>query len=210
MKTCRGCGETKPLSEFYRATKNSARTVSLCKTCYKARTYKWQVENREKRNASTRKRYALKGWSNPEKQREATRQWRKKNPGVSRMSNKRTKLKLKYGLTPERISAIFVEQAGKCAICYKPLDVMAETKKARPHIDHNHETGVARGLLCLTCNTGLGMFGDSVDLLSAAMDYLLRHGSYAGLATDGRRNKDTSTPLTCPDSAGAASKFLVN
>jgi hypothetical protein len=51
----------------------------------------------------------------------------------------------------------------KCAIC-------ASTEKL--HIDHNHETGVVRGLLCGTCNAGIGMFRDKIELLKNAIDYL--------------------------------------
>ena len=50
-------------------------------------------------------------------------------------------------------------------------------KSSKPHIDHCHVSGVVRGLLCLTCNTGLGMFGDSVNLLDAAKQYLQLRGA---------------------------------
>lgn len=71
----------------------------------------------------------------------------------------------KYGLTSAAYLALCHAQDGQCAICLqaKPLG-----------IDHDHATGAVRGLLCLTCNSGLGMFKDKPELLQAAIHYLLR------------------------------------
>jgi hypothetical protein len=55
-------------------------------------------------------------------------------------------------------------QGGLCAICEGPLE--------RPHVDHDHETGKVRGVLCFNCNGGLGKFADSADLLQRAAEYL--------------------------------------
>jgi hypothetical protein len=45
-------------------------------------------------------------------------------------------------------------------------------------VDHNHDTGEVRAILCKPCNTMLGMAKDSVDRLQAGIDYLKEHGSY--------------------------------
>jgi hypothetical protein len=58
-------------------------------------------------------------------------------------------------------------QGGLCAICAGPLD--------RPHVDHDHETGKVRGILCFNCNAGLGKFKDSVEIADAATEYLRKH-----------------------------------
>jgi len=58
-------------------------------------------------------------------------------------------------------------QGGVCAICNAPHLV---NKKFA--VDHNHETGIIRGLLCSNCNAGLGMFKDSMTLLADAVFYL--------------------------------------
>lgn len=60
-------------------------------------------------------------------------------------------------------------QDNKCAICDKP-----PKDGKRLFIDHNHLTGDVRGLLCVECNTGLGMFGDRLEVLQKAIEYL--HG----------------------------------
>jgi len=69
----------------------------------------------------------------------------------------------KYGLTDEQFARLMDEQCGLCAICGTPDPT---------HIDHDHETMVVRGVLCLACNVGLGSFRDSVGNLEAAIDYL--------------------------------------
>jgi hypothetical protein len=78
----------------------------------------------------------------------------------------REKDKRKYGIDREEV---FIEQEGKCLICEvllkAPYDIYT-------HADHDHTTGEFRGLLCSTCNTGLGKFKDSIILLNKAMNYL--------------------------------------
>ena len=58
-----------------------------------------------------------------------------------------------------------------CEICNKPLQRGA----GKSAVDHNHETGAVRGILCGHCNTGLGMFGDSPDILASAIKYLHKY-----------------------------------
>jgi Recombination endonuclease VII len=69
-----------------------------------------------------------------------------------------------FKLTIESWTKIHTYQYGKCAICGHTL-IKANT-------DHDHKTGEVRGLLCARCNRALGRFGDSLDLLRAAVIYL--------------------------------------
>lgn len=71
-----------------------------------------------------------------------------------------------YGLTIEEYEEMLSAQGGVCAICGKLPD------KYRLAVDHNHETGKVRGLLCIPCNRGVGIFQDSSELLINASDYL--------------------------------------
>ena len=105
----------------------------------------------------------------------ANQDWKIDNPEKARASSRKSKLKAKYGLSPATLTDLWNKQNGCCAICNRPISLNAKEKASKPHIDHCHvsEIKVVRGLLCLTCNTGLGMFGDSVDLLDAAKAYLL-------------------------------------
>lgn len=90
------------------------------------------------------------------------REWREKNPDYDR----RRKYQAKYGITLEDYEAMMATQGGVCAICE------ASPGLRRLNVDHDHETGAIRGLLCEICNRALGGFKDDPDLLSAAARYL--------------------------------------
>lgn len=80
----------------------------------------------------------------------------------------------RYGTTIEEIDRLTEEQEGRCAICGGP----PTGNHGRLAMDHNHETGLFRGLICGHCNNGLGMFKDSPGLLRKAAEYLEKRGSY--------------------------------
>lgn len=80
---------------------------------------------------------------------------------------------LRYGLTEAAGRQCLSDQGYRCAVCRTPF--------AHPDemcMDHNHDTGAFRAILCVSCNTGLGLLKDSVPVLRAALAYLERHGSY--------------------------------
>lgn len=81
-------------------------------------------------------------------------------------------LKYLYGLTVEEYENMLERQGGVCAICGS--GEWGGTKHRVPHVDHDHETGKVRGLLCGDCNFGLGKFKDDPDRLRAAISYLER------------------------------------
>jgi hypothetical protein len=75
-----------------------------------------------------------------------------------------------YGISIEEYDQMLLEQNGVCYICNKkPSD------KRALDIDHNHETGVVRGLLCSQHNRAIGLFDDSINLLARAIEYLSRN-----------------------------------
>ena len=72
-------------------------------------------------------------------------------------------LKSRYGITVAQFNAMVEQQNGLCACC----------KQRRPvDVDHCHDTGKVRGLLCRACNLGLGLFKDSIEGLQHAIEYL--------------------------------------
>jgi hypothetical protein len=75
-----------------------------------------------------------------------------------------------YGITPEDYCRLLEAQGGCCAVCGSQE---AGGRGKRFHVDHDHETGQVRGLLCHACNTGLGALGEDVTRLMAAAAYLL-------------------------------------
>lgn len=80
----------------------------------------------------------------------------------------------RYGLSAEQWQDMFEAQRGRCAICEQPPSGV-EGRSALLEVDHCHETGEVRALLCQTCNTALGKFRDSPHLLRRAADYVEMH-----------------------------------
>lgn len=97
-----------------------------------------------------------------------TRDWRAKNPERDQQMRRLTRTR-RYGITPEIFDSILTDQNRKCALCCKAL-----TKPKDIHIDHCHETGAVRGILCFKCNRALGMFGDNEAGLVRALAYVRR------------------------------------
>ncbi|WP_316176274.1 endonuclease VII domain-containing protein [Bradyrhizobium sp. SZCCHNRI1073] len=109
----------------------------------------------EKRRAARRKSYLVRKDKILAKERE----YRATNPDAYR----KIKLKHRYGLSFEQYQKMFLDQDGKCAICCDRTAV---------DVDHCHQSGKVRGLLCRSCNVGLGHFGDTIDGLRRAISYL--------------------------------------
>ena len=84
--------------------------------------------------------------------------------------NKNKILIRKYGITEQTFNYMLEEQCGRCAIC----GIHFESSK-NTHIDHSHETGKVRALLCNHCNRGIGLLKESVQTLKNAIYYLNKH-----------------------------------
>lgn len=76
------------------------------------------------------------------------------------------KLKRVYGITQQDYDRIFAAQRGTCAICYESL------ARVRAHLDHDHDTGAVRGILCCSCNRGIGYLRDNHEIARRAALYL--------------------------------------
>lgn len=86
-------------------------------------------------------------------------------------STRNNHLKRRYGITAAEVEAMMAAEGGTCAICrVKPAE----------HVDHDHETGDVRGILCFTCNVGLGNFEDDPERLLLGYRYLTRHPAATG------------------------------
>jgi hypothetical protein len=81
--------------------------------------------------------------------------------------HRNTQLKSDYNITLDEYNEILIKQNNGCAICGKTIN-----GKRNMCVDHDHETGRVRGLLCSHCNWGLGHFKDNIDLLENAIKYL--------------------------------------
>lgn len=83
--------------------------------------------------------------------------------------NRDRQYKYRYGISLEDYRNMYREQGGMCPICMKIKPISGKYKM---HVDHCHETNKVRGLLCSACNTNLGKFNDSIDMLERAIYYL--------------------------------------
>lgn len=123
-------------------------TTKQCVQCNRTRAAKWRADNPEKHaaHAPAKRRWAVK---------HGRAYWRAYLPK-------------RYGITTEDVDRMLAEQGGACAICVRPFD-------DTPRIDHDHDTGAVRGLLCHNCNAALGLMRDEPDNLRRAAAYLEKH-----------------------------------
>jgi hypothetical protein len=149
MKTCNLCKRDKPLDSFY-ASKNPSHKDGrqyYCKVCAKAKSAAWVAANPERVRANAAARKA-------------------KNPDGHRNGH----LRRMYGITQLDYERMLSTQEGRCACC-------GSTEPGRyGHflVDHDHDTGDIRGLLCHPCNAGIGLLGDTLADVRLAVAYLER------------------------------------
>lgn len=149
-KLCSYCRKRKPISEFHRHPLGKDGLQARCKPCACEVARQHYAENKEKRLATVAA-------------------WRQRNPERVQRQAHNSKLKIQHGATLEEYEVQLALQDGKCAIC-------RTDKPGRQRRffcwDHDHKTGLFRGLLCLNCNDGLGRFQDNPELFLAAIEYL--------------------------------------
>lgn len=139
---------------------------------------KWRAKNLDRALAADRARRKRYYAANKDKVIAANEAWRKANPEKFKAAWQRRnaiggralRLRLAYGMTVEAWTVLFESQGKACALCRT-----GEPGGRRGwHTDHDHGTGLVRGILCHRCNTGLGLLGDSLTALTAAVEYLRR------------------------------------
>ena len=165
-KFCRDCSTDKPTSDFSRNRAKSDGLQDYCKGCFLVRA----------RRVRERRRAGLIPVVVPASKTCTACLIEKPASEFSRNATLPTGLywfckactaerarRRKYGLEPEQHAALVSSQNGRCAIC---------RRKQKLLVDHCHQTGQVRGLLCGPCNTAIGMLDDDPDLLIAAAAYV--------------------------------------
>ncbi len=92
---------------------------------------------------------------------------RNRDKTSTRESGKWGKIRRQYGLSKDAYLTMLAEQDGRCRIC--------RTSMKPPHVDHCHETGRVRALLCTRCNLGIGNFMHDTTVIRNAIRYLESH-----------------------------------
>lgn len=155
---CEGLGRFRPIRECSNGHVAPFYSIygKLCSDCVKERNRKaWAGPLGPKRNARRRHTY-LMGLSSRERRDERNKLFREQNRGYH--------LKYTYGITVEKYNEMLAQQNGCCAICSKEHPKLV--------VDHSHATGNVRGLLCRSCNTGIGCLKESREIFSSALAYL--------------------------------------
>lgn len=179
QRECRGgCARTLPATaeHFSLAKANRLGLSYSCRACVAARSkarYDADPETARRKSRESQRR------RDPVKMLATARAYRDR-PGVREERNRRSKeldypakgrarvLLAKYGITPADFDRMNAAQGGRCATC------RALPCRGRLHVDHDHETGIVRGLLCFRCNSALGLIEEDPTRLAALARYLER------------------------------------
>ncbi len=113
-------------------------------------------------------------YSNPEASKVRHRRWKANNPERMYRHLRAGSLKFHYGLSLDQYDQMLRDQNGACAICHRVETRMNRGRVVPLSVDHDHETGAVRGLLCGRCNSLL-TFVENEQLHQAAMAYLAQH-----------------------------------
>ena len=173
MKRCRICGETKPVSEFYAMKGMRDGHRNECKVCNLAeRAAKYAADPLMQSRARDR----VRRWQADNRERYLAKQAQYKREGRLKVAARKSHLKRAFGITPEDYERRLAQQAGGCAVCGR-----APKPGKSLHVDHDHEMGCVRGLLCFKCNAALGQLDDDLGRIERALTYVATKRRVAGL-----------------------------
>lgn len=151
---CSTCGLLKARSDFHARSNRARGASSKCKSCERVR----QIARRDRDDGYGQRHYE-----------------------ANRARYAELHLLRTYGLTQEQYDLLWRAQGGLCACCRQPERALNKRGEIRQlAVDHDHQCCPSkkscgkciRGLLCQACNVGLGAFGDSPELLQAAIQYM--------------------------------------
>jgi hypothetical protein len=143
-----------------------AKTGGLCKSCVDR---KLKIENP---GYAERQAQNNRNWTKDNAARIS--EWQTDYQSIPRVRGRKSELGRSrtlagFSLTPEDEVLILARQGGGCGVCG------GESQRAYYDLDHCHETGTVRGLLCGRCNKGLGLLGDNEEAVMRALEYLRSH-----------------------------------
>ena len=150
MKICNKCHQEKDITDFDRHPDCKFGVSGVCKKC---------------KNTSRKEQDRL----HPERK----KKWRKQSYQKNKDKAKEQYLVYHYGINLKEFEYLLQKQNNLCAICQKSETVKHQSGTPKQlSVDHDHETGKIRGLLCYNCNRGIGHLQDNVEILKSAISYL--------------------------------------
>lgn len=153
-KTCKTCKVEKPIDEFHNLSSSRDGKQAACKQC--------QSDHQKANRAEANRR---------------SREFRQRGGEAQKAKEREYALKRKYGIDLERFASILFNQGGCCAICG-----CTESNGRNWHVDHDHACcpdsltcgNCICGILCASCNIGIGKFNDDAALAISAAKYLAK------------------------------------
>jgi hypothetical protein len=158
LKYCSGCEKELTTEEFGVDKQRHDSLTSRCRSCRNKYSKKWERENPDSvavKNKRARERERKK-YLTPE----------------GRRIHKDRELRSTFGISLAEYETMLKNQNHGCAICSRQT---AGHRTIYFAVDHNHKTGKVRGLLCSSCNRGIGHFFENINFMSSAIDYLRSH-----------------------------------
>lgn len=147
-RVCNKCHKEKSLDEFVKNKTCKSGYAQQCKSCSNAYKRWWATTP-----AGEIKRLQAKRRYNSSEKR--------------KVNSRKLHLKKRYNLTVEELNEMKIQQSNKCLIC--------ELSDVELVIDHCHETGIIRGLLCRQCNSALGLFKENIKSLENAIQHVSKY-----------------------------------
>lgn len=180
--SCQCCGQVQLVSGFNVNKKGRLGIDTTCKNCKQYQKDKRLFESCELRKCRTcglvaKSANDLHLFAKGSAYKFGRQNWcvscRNNNEVAIQRNNSLDKRVKKFGITVTQYEEMIISQENSCAICKKHKDDFTGRGK-NFHIDHCHNTGKVRGLLCSNCNTGLGQFKDNIKTLENAIQYVIR------------------------------------
>ncbi|WP_424870631.1 endonuclease VII domain-containing protein [Streptomyces sp. SAI-229] len=172
LKRCARCGEDKPRAAFARKRSNLDGLQRHCRDCashyHRTRQQAWGRKVRPQVEVPEGYKLCLKcdevkPWSEWHRNATASDGLSTRCKACRAAEGRAGHLKRQYGITEAESDELIASQGGICCIC------LAAPAK---HVDHCHETGRVRGVLCFSCNAALGQFKDRPDAIRRAAAYV--------------------------------------
>ena len=186
-RICSKCKQEKDSSLFYKNERDGSNNMAYyyCLKCfeeYRRAVSRKHYNNNKKKEARRKKQYYIdnkekcigrdKAYYENNKEKCITKDKEYYMENKDKYKKRYEKYRIKqYGITIEEYNTIFETQDGCCAICGAHQSAL----KNKLCIDHDHETDEVRGLLCSSCNKGLGIFKDDTNALQKAIEYLIKN-----------------------------------
>jgi hypothetical protein len=167
-KKCAKCLKTFDTSKFYKNSRAKDGLSSYCATCVKLTMKLWIKNNPEKRSAHSRTDYERHKEARNKKRRQRERANREHTREMSKVYQRRYRLR-KRGLKEDSLCEKLQQQGSVCALCDREITARSAV------VDHCHESGKTRDLLCAMCNISLGHMERKDFFVDRAIAYIERH-----------------------------------